>query len=122
MMGETVVVLHRAKKGEDSMGDPVWEWEPTVVENVLVRPLSSADVSAGGDALRPERAMSGYSLAFPKTYAGKPLRGARVALVARGMDGAGEHTQKEVADSLGISQSYISRLEKRIIEKIKKEV
>ncbi len=33
-----------------------------------------------------------------------------------------EHTQKEVADILGISQSYISRLEKRIIEKIKKEM
>ena len=31
-------------------------------------------------------------------------------------------SQKEVADALGISQSYISRLEKRIIEKIKKEV
>ena len=88
MMGETVVVLHRAKKGEDSMGDPVWEWEPTVVENVLVRPLSSADMSGGSDALRPERTMSGYSLAFPKTYAGKPLRGARVVLVERGMDGA----------------------------------
>ncbi|MBR3588265.1 MAG: RNA polymerase sporulation sigma factor SigE [Clostridia bacterium] len=33
-----------------------------------------------------------------------------------------EHTQKEVADILGISQSYISRLEKRIIEKIKREM
>lgn len=33
-----------------------------------------------------------------------------------------EYTQKEVADLLGISQSYISRLEKRIIEKIKREV
>ncbi len=33
-----------------------------------------------------------------------------------------EHTQKEVADMLGISQSYISRLEKRIIEHIKKEM
>ena len=32
-----------------------------------------------------------------------------------------EHTQKEVADMLGISQSYISRLEKRIIEHIKEE-
>ena len=30
-----------------------------------------------------------------------------------------EKTQKEVADILGISQSYISRLEKRIIEKLK---
>lgn len=36
-------------------------------------------------------------------------------------DGA-ERTQKEVADFLGISQSYISRLEKRIIRKLKKEI
>ena len=35
-------------------------------------------------------------------------------------DGAAERTQKEVADLLGISQSYISRLEKRTIQKIKK--
>ncbi len=33
-----------------------------------------------------------------------------------------EHTQKEVADMLGISQSYISRLEKRILEHIKTEM
>lgn len=36
-----------------------------------------------------------------------------------GLFGEKEHTQKEVADKLGISQSYISRLEKRIIENIK---
>ena len=39
-----------------------------------------------------------------------------------GIGGGKEYTQKEVADSLGISQSYISRLEKRIIEKIKREI
>ena len=33
-----------------------------------------------------------------------------------------EYTQKEVADILGISQSYISRLEKRIINKLKKQI
>ena len=33
-----------------------------------------------------------------------------------------EKTQKEVADMIGISQSYISRLEKRIIKKLKKEI
>ena len=33
-----------------------------------------------------------------------------------------EKTQKEVADFLGISQSYISRLEKRIIKKLQKEI
>ncbi len=39
-----------------------------------------------------------------------------------GLCGYSEHTQKQVADILGISQSYISRLEKRIIEKLKKDI
>lgn len=39
-----------------------------------------------------------------------------------GLGGAPERTQKEVADMLGISQSYISRLEKRIIARLKKEI
>lgn len=39
-----------------------------------------------------------------------------------GLWGKEEKTQKEVADMLGISQSYISRLEKRIITRLKKEI
>ena len=39
-----------------------------------------------------------------------------------GLGGGGEHTQKEVADMMGISQSYISRLEKRIIGKLRTEI
>ena len=39
-----------------------------------------------------------------------------------GLGGRREHTQKEVADLLGISQSYISRLEKRIIARLKREI
>ena len=39
-----------------------------------------------------------------------------------GLGGSKEHTQKQVADFLGISQSYISRLEKRIISRLKKEM
>jgi len=39
-----------------------------------------------------------------------------------GLIGQEEKTQKEVADILGISQSYISRLEKRIIKRLKKEI
>ncbi|MBQ9993582.1 MAG: RNA polymerase sporulation sigma factor SigE [Clostridia bacterium] len=39
-----------------------------------------------------------------------------------GLFGYREHAQKEVADSLNISQSYISRLEKRIIERLKREL
>ncbi|MDR7857197.1 RNA polymerase sporulation sigma factor SigE [Tissierella sp.] len=39
-----------------------------------------------------------------------------------GLQNGNEKTQKEVADLLGISQSYISRLEKRIIKRLKKEM
>ena len=39
-----------------------------------------------------------------------------------GLEGNIEQTQKEVADRLGISQSYISRLEKRIIKRLRKEI
>lgn len=39
-----------------------------------------------------------------------------------GLSGNQEHTQKEVADSLGISQSYISRLEKRIFQRLKRDL
>ena len=38
-----------------------------------------------------------------------------------GLNGTRELTQKEVADYLGISQSYISRLEKKIVFKLRKE-
>lgn len=39
-----------------------------------------------------------------------------------GLSGGGEKTQKEVADMLGISQSYISRLEKKIIARLKDSI
>jgi RNA polymerase sporulation-specific sigma factor len=39
-----------------------------------------------------------------------------------GMNGRRELTQKEVADRLGISQSYISRLEKKIISKLREDI
>ena len=39
-----------------------------------------------------------------------------------GLGGQKEHTQKEVAELIGISQSYISRLEKRIIKRLRKDL
>ena len=39
-----------------------------------------------------------------------------------GLGGGSEYTQKEVADMMGISQSYISRLEKRIIGRLRREI
>ena len=45
-----------------------------------------------------------------------------IMLLRFGLSGGDELTQKEVADNLGISQSYISRLEKKIVVRLKKEI
>ncbi len=46
----------------------------------------------------------------------------RIMRLRFGICGETEHTQKEVADMLGISQSYISRLEKRIIRRLREDM
>jgi len=45
-----------------------------------------------------------------------------IMIMRFGLSGREEMTQKEVADIIGISQSYISRLEKRILKKLKREI
>ena len=50
-----------------------------------------------------------------------PKREKDIIYMRFGLDGREEMTQKEVAESMGISQSYISRLEKRIMQRLKKE-
>ena len=51
-----------------------------------------------------------------------PAREKQIVTMRFGLDGKPEQTQKEVAQLMGISQSYISRLEKRIMEKLRKEL
>ena len=51
-----------------------------------------------------------------------PPREREIVLMRYGLYGYKELTQKEVAQKLGISQSYISRLEKRIMQRLKKEL
>lgn len=50
-----------------------------------------------------------------------PTREQEIVYMRFGLNGRKELTQKEVAEKMGISQSYISRLEKRIMGKLKKE-
>ena len=50
-----------------------------------------------------------------------PDRDRELVLMRYGLEGRKELTQKEVAQKMGISQSYISRLEKRIMQRLKKE-
>ncbi len=51
-----------------------------------------------------------------------PTREREIILLRFGLPDGREYTQKEVADRMGISQSYISRLEKRIIERLRREM
>ncbi len=50
-----------------------------------------------------------------------PQREREIMVLRYGLEGRKELTQKEVAQKMGISQSYISRLEKRILQRLKKE-
>lgn len=50
------------------------------------------------------------------------IREREIMVLRFGLNGQDEQTQKEVAESLNISQSYISRLEKKIVNRIKKEM
>jgi len=51
-----------------------------------------------------------------------PSREKEIICSRFGLEGWKELTQKEVAARMGISQSYISRLEKRIMEKLRREI
>jgi RNA polymerase sporulation-specific sigma factor len=50
-----------------------------------------------------------------------PQRERELINMRYGLEGCRELTQKEAAQKMGISQSYISRLEKRIMQRLKKE-
>ena len=51
-----------------------------------------------------------------------PEREKRIVAMRFGLGGRRERTQKEVADLMGISQSYISRLEKRIMQRLRRDI
>jgi len=57
-----------------------------------------------------------------EALAGLPDKEKTIVSLRYGLGGGREKTQKEVADLLGISQSYISRLEKRIIHRLRREI
>lgn len=74
-------------------------------EDVVFRPLEEAvDLSVLRQSLRQ-----------------LPQRERELINMRYGLEGCRELTQKEAAQKMGISQSYISRLEKRIIQRLKKE-
>ena len=86
-------------------------------ELLLVDVLVSEDAQVG-EAL--ER--SAEQAALRRAVEHLAPRERRIMELRFGLDGGSEHTQKEVADIIGISQSYISRLEKRILKRLRREL
>ena len=74
--------------------------------------------SSDSNALQPEEDRK----TVDRAVAGLPPREQTIIRLRFGIGGGKERTQKEVADMLGISQSYISRLEKKIIDRLREEI
>ena len=104
------------RKGEISFEEPLntdWDGNELLLSDVLG---TEADV-----VMRPIEEDADRELLF-HAISLLPPRERRIITMRCGLGGGRERTQKEVADALGISQSYISRLEKRIISRLKKEI
>ena len=87
------------------------------IENEILDVLTSDDPQVGDELERnAERA------ALRGAVQRLSPRERRIMELRFGLNHEEEHTQKEVADTLGISQSYISRLEKRIIRRLRREL
>ena len=104
------------RKAEVSFDEPLntdWDGNELLLSDVLG---TDADV-----VMRPieEDAERSLLMSAMKVLS---VREKQIITMRFGLDGKTERTQKEVADLLGISQSYISRLEKRIISRLRKEM
>ncbi|MCI9120788.1 MAG: RNA polymerase sporulation sigma factor SigE [Oscillibacter sp.] len=104
------------RKGEVSFDEPLntdWDGNELLLSDVLG---TDEDV-----VMRPIEEDVDRSLLAAAIRTLSP-REREIITLRFGLGGGQEQTQKEVADRLGISQSYISRLEKRIISRLKKEI
>ena len=116
---ENEILMHLRKnanrRGEVSLDEPLntdWDGNELLLSDVLGTDSDSIEKPIEDDVDR--------DLLF--TAVSRLSERERTIITMRfGLDGRKERTQKEVADQLGISQSYISRLEKRIIDRLKKE-
>ena len=117
---ENEILMHLRKSAsqrtEVSLDEPLntyWDGNELLLSDVL-----------GTDAdtvLRPIEADVDRQL-LEDAIARLPAREQEIITLRFGLGGKREQTQKEVADRLGISQSYISRLEKRIISRLRREI
>ena len=117
---ENEILMHLRKianqKTELSFDEPLntdWDGNELLLSDVL---------GTDGDlVMRPIEAEVDRQL-LRQSVARLEERERQIITMRYGLDGKPERTQKEVAELMGISQSYISRLEKRIIARLKKEI
>lgn len=117
---ENEILMHLRKianqKTELSFDEPLntdWDGNELLLSDVL---------GTDGDiVMRPIEAEVDQQL-LHQSIARLEERERKIITMRYGLDGKPERTQKEVAEEMGISQSYISRLEKRIISRLKKEM
>lgn len=103
-------------KNEVSIDEPLnvdWDGNELLLSDVLG---SDPDIVNKDIELEDEKAL------VLKTIDSLDEREKTIMYMRFGIGGGKEYTQKQVADILGISQSYISRLEKRIIVRLKKTI
>ncbi len=105
-----------AQKTEVSIDEPLrvdWDGNELLLSDILGSDGDSVDKQLDDEVDRQLLYLALHKLSN---------REQRIMVLRFGLHGGDELTQKEVADMMGISQSYISRLEKRIIKRMKKEI
>lgn len=115
---EILMYLRKAAqlKNEVSFDDPLnvdWDGNELLLSDILGSDQNTVNLNIEEEAER-DLLRSAVSRLAPRER--------KIMQLRFGLNNNREHTQKEVADSLGISQSYISRLEKRIIQRLKKDL
>ena len=100
-------------KGEISIDEPLntdWDGNELLLSDVLG---TEEDIVSRGIEWEAEQQM------LHQAVDALPEREKEIMELRFGLNGKKECTQKEVAEKIGISQSYISRLEKKIIKKLR---
>lgn len=117
---ENEILMHIRKissqKGEVSLDEPIntdWDGNELLLADVLGTEPDTV--------LRPLEEQVDHEL-LRQALSRLPERDKLIVFMRYGLGGQPERTQKEVADCLGISQSYISRLEKRIMLRLRRDI
>lgn len=117
---ENEILMHLRKTGkqraEVSLDEPLnVDWEGNML-------LLCDIIGTDADAVYNKVEASDEKQILKDTFDKLPQRERQILELRFGLYGKDEMTQKEIADMMGISQSYISRLEKKIVDNLKKDM